>query len=1243
MKKLYEFALRDYEKLLGVGNLNAIDAAMPGAGQIPVNTQNRTILIGLGGAGVKTVNRIKRSVQEKFQPGWERFVAFLGIDADWIELEDASRLDRSECILTTQAGIDERAADYGRYPPAWRPFANPDQVRRHGWLGCAGSGRRRFVGKLKLHDWRPGDLGVDEQIVRQLRYLKGNTLVPFALGASGCYEVYVIGSVSGGTGGGGFPEMPALIRKGLQADNLHIHAMLYLPDTVTGLDPVNAGELEANGYASLKELNYYQGMSMREGYAEQFSCNDPAWPELKIRSDRDFFSMPYLVGTVSGPRRNGLQLAMETVAELIMGILASSTAMGMPGSLVDSVLSTALAHSGYKNTVPGKPGMEIPGEAHEFPKRFGAIGAAKAAAPRKAAKAYIVGKVCEGAGLLPVDSATRAVLQAQGAALMPFRAEMPADEGSRAALEILRPLLDLLKKYRKRDFDLRAYMHVQQITWNDIYSGVYDDRGTEMKVSKYVEYATGAAAMDGLRDAVQRAFAEYRTNVKRFVSMEGPLAFYKLFVGWFVPENGNIGIGIKELILRARDNRDPITNNPAPDEYVAARKTDLEMARKEVARRNGLFDAIGTKRREAAANWENCYNQWVNARVNEKLRAMMLGAHGMIQELFLKPAEMLAEEVRTFGDILSHLVENYRFHGSVLTDSQAFQTYAEGKTEVNVAAMHEGMFEWLRAEADCAVQSIDGQKVRTALVESFFEYPDSWLAVPERAVRVTASGVRLANADAPIPAREMFDLCMQKHVFANTNMDVTVENLFNQAQQRGIPYPAFAQQIIGELKHKSVPLCNADFDWHSGYTYLLYPQSLQVNNPAIAHAIECAAAPGAVAFASNSTDCITMYQFVVPFEIYRLRDLAQWERRYEMKMEADPNNGLHGYSPDITETLDNKGTPHFVEGMSWYDYPAITYRNDPKQPDPVTGRLSHEGRMRRELDKMIAEAKELGVLYSEHTESGWIIQRVFCDKGRDWQFDPECCRPDPETELLPLGKALAEAVAHQNGRTLEEISRTVELAYGGIFSRPAPTEELAWRNAARVLRAHVPMFVEVRETIKYFVAWAKEIENCNERITAERLPAQMIWMLKGGALYREAFGAWMLVLPNGKEICVANLPIFGLMHLSDEDKFLVGNGLLGYYLYKKLGSLHEDYNEVAACAKNAFHPNNIGQLQKGEELAAVFFAERDALADKGAKLNGDPDAPVAKALVEAMGGALDPAELKKIQMFYGRIGLWEYL
>ena len=1236
MKKLYEFDPRDYEKLLGAGNLNAIDAAMPGAGQIPVNTQNRTILIGLGGAGVETIDRIKRSVQKKFQPGWERFVAFLGIDADWIELEDASCLDRSECILTTQAGINERAADYGRYPLAWRPFASQDKVKRaFPSLPGAGSGRHRLIGKMKLHDKCPGRMSVDEEIAYKISWLRGNTFAPLSPVGTGNYEVYVIGGIAGGTGGGGFLEMPALIRKGLQTNAVRIHAMLYLPDTMIGLDPANGGELEANGYASLKELNYYQGMSMREGYAEQFSCNDPAWPELKIHSDQDFFSMPYLVGTVSGPRNNSLQVAMETVAEFIMGILASSTAMGMPGSMVDSVLSTALAHSGYKNTVPGEPGMEIPGEAHEFPKRFGAVGVARAAAPRKAAKAYIVGKVCDAAGLLPVDAAARAALHAQGATLLPFRAEMPADEGSRAALEVLRPLLELLKKYRKRDFDFRAYMHVQQITWNDIYSGVYDDRGTEMKVSKYVEYATGAAAMDGLRDAVQRAFAEYRTNVKRFVSMEGPLAFYKLFVGGFVPENGNIGVGIKELILRARDHRDPLTNNPAPDEYVAARKTDLEMARKEVARRNGLFDAIGTKRQEAAANWENCYNQWVNARVNEKLRAMMLGDHGMIQELFLKPAEMLAEEVRTFGDILSHLVENYRFHGSVLTDFQAFQTYAEGETEVNMAAMHEGMFEWLRAEADRAAQCIDGRKVRNALVESFFEYPDAWLAVPERAVRVTASGVRLANADAPIPAREMFDLCMQEHVFAYTNMDVTVENLFNQAQQRGISYNDYAQQIIGKLEHKSVPLCNADFNGHSGYTCLLYPQSLQVNNPAIAHAIECAAAPGAVAFASNSTDCITMYQFEVPFEIYRLRDLARWERHYEAKMEADPYNGLHGNSPDTTAIYDKNDMPQFVEGMSWYDYPAITYRNDPKQPDPVTGRLSHEGRMRRELDKMIAEAKELGVLYSEHTEDGWTIQRVFCDKGRDWQFDPECCRPDPETGRLPLGKALAEAAAHQNGRSLEEISRTVELAYGGIFSRPAPTEELAWRNAARVLRAHVPMFVEVRETIKYFVAWAREIENCNERITAERLPAQMIWMLKGGALYREEFGDWMLVLPNGKEIGIDNLFRFGR------------NGLLGYYLYKRLEALHEDYNEVVVCAKNAFHQwianNDIEQLQKGEELAEVFFTERDALADKGAMLDGDPDAPVAEALVEAMGGALDPAELKKIELFYYRIGLWEYL
>ena len=127
-----------------------------GDGMIPPDTHNRTILIGMGGTGIKTINHIKGSIDRKLSPNWRQYIAFLGIDADWTEFRKAGHLTDAECVVTTFSGVAQRAQNEAYYPHAWRVFADHDKVTHLASLGSAGSGRNRLMGKMKIHDQQSG-------------------------------------------------------------------------------------------------------------------------------------------------------------------------------------------------------------------------------------------------------------------------------------------------------------------------------------------------------------------------------------------------------------------------------------------------------------------------------------------------------------------------------------------------------------------------------------------------------------------------------------------------------------------------------------------------------------------------------------------------------------------------------------------------------------------------------------------------------------------------------------------------------------------------------------------------------------------------------------------------------------------------------------------------------------------------------------------------------------------------------
>lgn len=1246
MKHVYDYQLADLDKLLAADKIRTSDDSLLGTAKIQPDKRNRTILIGLGGTGCKTIHYVKKTIAAKLAPGWEKYVSFLAIDTAGVELDGMTFLEPDEKLKLTLPNVELRAATPAAYHGnTWAVFADPEKVKHIPAFASEGAGRNRLMGKMKFHDKNLAR-GVDEEIISRLVTQKGQILAPIPAGTSGQYEVYVVGSVSGGTCSGGFLEMPALIRQALNVENVHVYAMLYLPDTLAALDPANKAELEANGYAALKELNYFQGLHMRDGYSESWTCNDPANSVIKIDSSKTFFELPYLVGTRGGASADSSDRAMATIAEFFISLLGQMTVPdGKTPFLTDSFLSNAKNHWGDKHVNAGtNHEQEAPYSAHEFPKNFGAIGFASASAPQEILQAYTIGEACRAAGLQPVSAVERAALITDGITFLPFLGKqdyLTASTGTATAVQLLKPLTDFLNRYQTQDFDMVASLGSKPVEWDDIHNGEYDDGVLDEQIRLHVKSKTQPTDLDKLDEQIRKAFATFRLNVREYIEKEGPFAFGNLYEGHFIKENGNFGVGIKAMLERLVAGQDPVTGKRNGWQSSEEAKEAAKQIRSDISQNGGLLKKLGSaftgKRKEQAQSWKEAMDTWGNRLFNEKQRERVLGKHNALDKYFQQPAAILAMQLEYFGTLLVELSEIYQRFGAKLNHYQDFEKVTDSPASVNIAAVNENAHTWLKGQADIVTQTIEGKKIRDALIKSFFEEPESWMAFGDHVTKDTVVGVALTNPDVPIDARNTFETCMMKNIAIN--VDISIENLF-ESIKTNVSYDVFAQQILTKLSHTSSLLFHGNVDGNLYHRYIMYPSALNTANPAIMTAIQNAAKtiyPGIGFYCSDYTDSIMMYQQAVPFEIYRLNDLEQWERNYDVKQLM--HNGLHGRSPDLTKVMDAQRTICYVENTSWYDYPSIVYRQDHSAVDNLGMYLYHEGEVRAKIDELLEEAKKLGVLYIQQDPAGqWYVNRVFCFNPTSWHFDETLVPADPKTGKMPSGLDLVKAVLAQNSKTLGQVSKTVELLDGGLMNQHHSTEEWAWYYAKRVLYAHRPMLAEIRETVKLFREWSINIEKYNEELEKRLNAAKMIRIMQANVMNVDAAGFWNL---NGT--VVANLSTAGLKMLSmksPKEANLVKSGFVLYHLFKKLEGVNLD--PMLKKAQSAIEKwDGTGAIADSMDLTdQMMQRETEKLEMLGGELKEEPTQKFRDQLKEQK---IDPQEAENLLAFYDDMQLWQTL
>lgn len=204
------------------------------------------LLVGLGGIGGSIVNK----VMEKIPKEQRDHVGAVAIDTD---LGDLNKLEEVQKIWMGNDGIVKNLLV--RYPEYLEWFPANKFINTRG-LG-EGAGQIRAIARLVMaasvrSDYNPLIL-LDKEVRRILEHSGEKSISRF--------NVFITGSITGGTGAGSFLQVAYYIRnlmeRTMSASQVQIRGMFVSSDITESVNPseINRKAVKINAYACMKELN----------------------------------------------------------------------------------------------------------------------------------------------------------------------------------------------------------------------------------------------------------------------------------------------------------------------------------------------------------------------------------------------------------------------------------------------------------------------------------------------------------------------------------------------------------------------------------------------------------------------------------------------------------------------------------------------------------------------------------------------------------------------------------------------------------------------------------------------------------------------------------------------------------------------------------------------------------------------------------------------------------------------------
>ena len=321
-------------------NLSKLDV-MDGTGIFTNNTKvdsvdQPTVIISLGGLGGKTLNKLKNQIKRRVnkENNSIRLLAIDSAESDMEQLLSYGNLTKDEILSLYDPTIPAMAAKKETIPSFIHNWLNEDFIPSITGQGCGGVRQNgRFI------------LAVPAVYNKVRNRVKEVILSAKDAAPLGRINVIFIAGISGGTGSGTFIDMAYLVQDILKTDigmatksSYNMSAYLYMPDVQFG-NGANSDALKRNGYAALKELDYFYNLNKVDGVYE--------WPfsegSIKNSSSNiyDFCTLvsSYAAGGIVG--KDAEEMAINVTVESLMAIITNAELTdknGQPQQILTSFL-----------------------------------------------------------------------------------------------------------------------------------------------------------------------------------------------------------------------------------------------------------------------------------------------------------------------------------------------------------------------------------------------------------------------------------------------------------------------------------------------------------------------------------------------------------------------------------------------------------------------------------------------------------------------------------------------------------------------------------------------------------------------------------------------------------------------------------------------------------------------------------------------------------------------------------------
>jgi hypothetical protein len=254
-----------------------------------------TVVIGLGGTGFGAVLKLKRYFLDAYRGVVPPVIRFLSFDTT--ENVEHSERTRDGLPVTLDPGTEQHVVQVANpagllgginpHIDAWWPKNIPINAI------IAGAGQVRARGRLAL-------FAKSDEIVSRIRDAINEVNLnkrahqmrqeEFLVSNRGGVEVYVVGSLAGGTGSGMFLDIAFIARSFLNSLS-HITGILVLPGIFEG--KANVPFVNSNAYGALKEIERFSNLGLDYNFSIEYSR------QHAVEVKQPPFDLSYLIDNIN--------------------------------------------------------------------------------------------------------------------------------------------------------------------------------------------------------------------------------------------------------------------------------------------------------------------------------------------------------------------------------------------------------------------------------------------------------------------------------------------------------------------------------------------------------------------------------------------------------------------------------------------------------------------------------------------------------------------------------------------------------------------------------------------------------------------------------------------------------------------------------------------------------------------------------------------------------------------------------